>query len=174
MDHLLRSALPLSVNLNCYTTKVATHIKLPLPRSVLPESRPFEVTTLWRGKGGEEERVRGVRSWWGKWGNQRVILWGFDTGEWLTAGFYTCGPHTCRGVHYYKYIINERLIDLKGRVLHFKSFVVESSSTLRGVIRKIHSLYSSFLIWQTTIVVLKINSRFNFFTNYYLSISKLL
>ena len=41
-------------------------------------------------------------------------------------------------------------------------------------IRKIHSLYSSFLIYQTTIVVLKINSRFNFFANYYLTISKLL
>ena len=27
MDLLLRSALPLSVNLNCYATKVATHIK---------------------------------------------------------------------------------------------------------------------------------------------------
>jgi len=35
------------------------HYKLPLSRSVLPESRPFEVTTLWRGKGGwgrESER----------------------------------------------------------------------------------------------------------------------
>jgi len=39
-------ALPLSVNLNCYATKVAIHIKLPLSRSVLPESRPFEVTIL--------------------------------------------------------------------------------------------------------------------------------
>jgi len=29
MDLLLRSALPLSVNLNCYATKVATHIELP-------------------------------------------------------------------------------------------------------------------------------------------------
>ena len=83
--------------------------KMPLSRSVLPESRPFEVTTLWRGKrGGAEERVRGVRSWWEKWGNQRVILWGFNTGERLTAGFYTCGPHTCWEVHYYKYMINER------------------------------------------------------------------
>jgi len=108
MDLLLWLALPLSVNWNCYVTKVATHIKLPLSRSVLPESRPFEVTTLWRGKGVGEERVRGVRSLWGKRGNQRVILWGFDTGEWLTTGSYTCGPHTCWGVHHYKYMINER------------------------------------------------------------------
>jgi len=46
MNLLLRSALPLSVNLNCHATKVATHIKLPLSHLVLPESRPFEVTTL--------------------------------------------------------------------------------------------------------------------------------
>jgi hypothetical protein len=51
MDPLLRSALPLSVNLNRYATKVATHIKLPLSRSVLPESRPFEVT-----RGGVRKR----------------------------------------------------------------------------------------------------------------------
>ena len=41
-------------------------------------------------------------------------------------------------------------------------------------IRKIHPLHSSFLISQTTIVVLKINSSFIFFQNYYLTISKLL
>ena len=32
----------------------------------------------------------------------------FDTRERLTAGVYTCGPHTCRGVHYHKYMINQR------------------------------------------------------------------
>ena len=41
-------------------------------------------------------------------------------------------------------------------------------------IRKIHSLHSSFLISQTTIVVFKINSSFIFFQNYYLTILKLL
>jgi len=109
MDLLLRSALPLSVNLNRYATKVASHIKLPLSRSVLPVSWPLEVTALWRGNWGEEERVRGVRSWRGRWGDQRVILWDFDTGEWLTTGFCTCVPHSCRGVHYYHYItVNAR------------------------------------------------------------------
>ena len=43
-----------------------------------------------------------------------------------------------------------------------------------GIIRKIHSLHSSFLISQTTIVVFKINSSFIFFQNYYLTILKLL
>jgi len=47
MDLLLRTALPLSVNLNCYATKIATHIKLPLSRlfsqSHSPlRSQPFE------------------------------------------------------------------------------------------------------------------------------------
>jgi len=41
-------------------------------------------------------------------------------------------------------------------------------------IRKIHSLHSSFLISQTTIVAFKINSSFIFFQNYYLTILKLL
>ena len=41
------------------------------------------------------------------------------------------------------------------------------------LIRKIHSLHSSFLISQTTIVVFKISS-FIFFQNYYLTILKLL
>jgi len=41
-------------------------------------------------------------------------------------------------------------------------------------IRKIHSLHSSFLISQTTIVVFKINSSFIFVQNYYLTILKLL
>ena len=45
---------------------------------------------------------------------------------------------------------------------------------LGTIIRKIHSLHSSFLISQTTIVVFKINSSFIFFQNYYLTISKLL
>jgi len=41
-------------------------------------------------------------------------------------------------------------------------------------IRKIHSLHSSLLISQTTIVVFKINSSFIFFQNCYLTILKLL
>jgi len=41
-------------------------------------------------------------------------------------------------------------------------------------IRKIHSLHSSFLISQTTIVVFKINSSFIFFQNHHLTILKLL
>ena len=41
-------------------------------------------------------------------------------------------------------------------------------------IRKIHSLHSSLLISQTTIVVFKINSSLIFFQNYYLTILKLL
>ena len=44
----------------------------------------------------------------------------------------------------------------------------------RHAIRKIHSLHSSFLISQTTIIVFKINSSFIFFQNYYLTILKLL
>jgi len=48
------------------------------------------------------------------------------------------------------------------------------SHTLTFGIRKIHSLQSSFLISQTTIVVFKINSSFIFFQNYYLTILKLL
>ena len=43
-----------------------------------------------------------------------------------------------------------------------------------SVIRKIHLLYSSLLISQTTIVTFKINSSFIFFQNYYLTILKLL
>jgi len=38
MDLLLRSALPLSVNLKRYATKAATHIKFLLLRSALPLS----------------------------------------------------------------------------------------------------------------------------------------
>ena len=41
-------------------------------------------------------------------------------------------------------------------------------------IRKIHSLHSNLKISQTTIVVFKINSSHNFFSNYYLTILKLL
>ena len=41
-------------------------------------------------------------------------------------------------------------------------------------IRKIHSLHSILLISQTTIVVFKINSSYNFFPDYYLTFLKLL
>ena len=43
-----------------------------------------------------------------------------------------------------------------------------------ATIRKIHSLHSSFLISQTTIVVFKINNSYICFQNYYLTILKLL
>jgi len=77
MDLLLRSALPLSVNLNRYATKVATHIKLPLSRSVLPESRSFEVTTLWRGKrGGVRKREWEVCDRGGE--NEGINVWSFE------------------------------------------------------------------------------------------------
>ena len=85
--------LPLSVNLNCYATTVASHVELPLCRSVLPESWPFEVTTLGRGR-REEERVKGVRSWRGKWRHRRVTLSRCDTGEWLMTGFVPVAPIT--------------------------------------------------------------------------------
>jgi len=54
------------------------------------------------------------------------------------------------------------------------SFLLSKSSPPRQAIRKIHSLHSSLLIYQTTIVVLEINSSYIFFSNYYLTISKLL
>ena len=47
-------------------------------------------------------------------------------------------------------------------------------NTSHHSIRKIHSLHSSLLISQTTIAVFKINSTYNFFSNYYLTILKLL
>ena len=57
---------------------------------------------------------------------------------------------------------------------HEKTLVVLTSPTCTQLIRKIHSLHSSLLISQTTIVVFKINSSYIFFQNYYLTILKLL
>ena len=71
-----RSALPLSVNSNSYGTKVATHIKLPLSRSVLLESLPFEVTTLEGGKGGVRKREWEVCNRGGE--NEGINVWSFE------------------------------------------------------------------------------------------------
>ena len=57
---------------------------------------------------------------------------------------------------------------------HFNLLQVGLWIWLYHYIRKIHSLHSSLLILQTTIVVFKINSSFIFFQNYYLTILKLL
>jgi len=49
---------------------------LPLSRSVLPESRPFEVTTLWRGKGGVRKREWEVYNRGGE--NEGINVWSFE------------------------------------------------------------------------------------------------
>ena len=67
-------------------------IKLPLSRSVLPESRPFEVTNLWRGE-GVRKREYEVCDRGGE--DEGINVWSFedfDTGEWLATDFGTWAP----------------------------------------------------------------------------------
>ena len=57
MYDTFRSALVLSVNLNRYAPKVASHIKLPLVRSVLPDKD----LQRRREQGKEREKAGGAR-----------------------------------------------------------------------------------------------------------------